>query len=84
MKSQTDLSSLTMEELQKRVKVAKTATGLLAGIVILQFAIGIYLTIKQGFNVFTIIPLCFMPLIFVNSTQIKKLNDEIAKRKTNT
>jgi len=81
MKNQPDLSSLTLEELQKRVKVSKMATGILAGIVILQFGIGVYLTIKQGFNVFTVIPLCFMPLIFVNLGQIKKLNEEIAKRK---
>lgn len=81
MKNQTDLTSLTLEELQKRVKIAKTATGLLAGIVFVQFAVGLYLTVKQGFNVFTVIPICFLPLVIVNSAQIKKLNEEIAKRK---
>lgn len=81
MKKEPELSTLTIEELTKKAKTTKFATGALLGIIIMQFAIGIYLTIQQGFNVFTVIPMAFLPLVIVNYTSLKKINDEIAKRK---
>lgn len=80
MKNQPDLTTLSLEELQKRAKTTKTATGLLGGILFVQFAAGIFLTYKQGFNVFTIIPAAFLPLLIINITTLKKINEEIAKR----
>jgi hypothetical protein len=80
MKKEPELSLLTIEELEKRAKTTKTASIMLAVIIGLQFAIGIYLTFKNGFNVFTIIPLAFLPMLIVNFTNIKKIKEEIAKR----
>lgn len=81
MKNNTDLSQLSLEELHKRAKTSRFATGLLLGVIILQFCIGIYLTIKQGFNVFTIIPMAFLPMVMINYAGLKKINEEITKRK---
>lgn len=81
MKKQPELSELTIEELEKKAKTSKTATGALAGILIVQLAAGIYLTIKQGFNVFIILPVAFLPLILANIASLKKLKEEIASRK---
>jgi hypothetical protein len=81
MKNNTDLSQLSLEELHKRAKTSRFATGLLLGVIILQFCIGIYLTLKQGFNVFTIIPMAFLPMVMINYAGLKKINEEIAKRK---
>lgn len=81
MKNQPDLSELTNEELNKRAKTAKVVTGMLSGIVLIQFAAGIYLTVQKGFNVFTIIPVAFLPLLAVNYYNVKKINDEVARRK---
>jgi len=81
MKNQPDLSALTTEELNKRAKIAKVVTGMLFGIILIQFAAGIYLTIQKGFNVFTIIPVAFLPLLAVNYYNVKKINDEVARRK---
>jgi hypothetical protein len=80
MKNQPDLSTLTIEELQKRAKTTKAATGALAGILLVQLIVGIYLTFKQGFNVFIVLPVAFLPLIIVNYTNINKIKEEIAKR----
>ncbi len=80
MRKEPELSTLSIEDLNKRAKTTKTATGLLLGIIILQFAIGTYLTIKQGFNAFTIIPLAFLPMVIVNYANLKKIKEEIAKR----
>lgn len=81
MKKEPELSSLTIEELEKRAKTTKTASIMLAVVIGLQFAIGIYLTFKNGFNVFSIIPLAFLPMLIVNFSNIKKIKEEIARRK---
>ena len=80
MKKQPDLSILTIEELHKKAKTSKMASGALAGILIVQLAVGIYLTILQGFNVFIVIPIAFIPILILNFNEIKKINAEIARR----
>ncbi|TDP59508.1 redox-active disulfide protein 2 [Flavobacterium dankookense] len=81
MKDQSDLSTLTLTELHKRAKSTKLASGLLIGIIIVQFITGIFLTIKQGFSIFIIIPVAFLPMVAVNYSNLKKIKEEIAKRK---
>jgi hypothetical protein len=80
MKNQQDLSTLTSEELDKRAKTTKTAAILLAVIIGIQFFVGLFLTIKQGFNVFIVIPFAFLPLMIINFVNVKKINEETAKR----
>jgi 1,4-dihydroxy-2-naphthoate octaprenyltransferase len=81
MKKDENLSILSIEELNKKAKTAKLVTGLLAGMLIVQFAVGIYMTTLQGFNVFIVIPLAFLPILILNYTNIRKINEEIASRK---
>lgn len=80
MKKETNLSTLTVEELEKRAKTTKITSIMLAVIIAIQFGIGIFLTLSKGFNVFTVIPLAFLPMLIVNFTNIKKIKAEIAKR----
>ena len=80
MKDQSDLSTLSLTELHKRAKFTKLASGLLIGVIIVQVITGVFLTIKQGFSVFIIIPVAFMPLVAVNHLNLKKIKEEIAKR----
>jgi hypothetical protein len=80
MKKETNLSTLTVEELEKRAKTTKIASIMLAVIIAIQFGIGLFLTLSKGFNVFTVIPLAFLPMLIVNFTNIKKIKAEIAKR----
>lgn len=77
---ETDLSTLTKEELLKREKTTKNTSALLVGILILQLAAGIFLTIKQGFSVFIILPVAFVPILIVNNTNLKKIRAEIDVR----
>jgi hypothetical protein len=81
MKNQPKLSELSIEQLEKRAKTTKISTGALSGILLVQLAAGIYLTIKQGFNVFIILPVAFLPLVLVNISTLKKIKEEIATRK---
>jgi hypothetical protein len=80
MRKEIDLSTLTIEELVKRAKTTKIASLMLGIILAIQFGIGIFLTISKGFNVFTFIPLAFMPILIINFTHLKKIREEIAKR----
>ncbi|MGC4039398.1 MAG: hypothetical protein QM710_00995 [Flavobacterium sp.] len=76
-----NLSGLSLEELNKRTKTVKTVTAMLAAVLFIQFAVGIYLLATKGFNVFVILPVAFLPILIANYINIKKLNEEIARRK---
>ena len=77
---ETDLSKLTREELLKQEKTAKTVSAFLFGTIFIQFAAGVFLTFKQGFNVFTILPVAFIPILIVSKTNLKKIRAEIDLR----
>ncbi len=77
---ETDLSKLTIEELLKQEKTAKIVSAFLLGTIIIQFTVGVFLTFKQGFNVFTILPIAFVPILIVNKTNLKKIRTEIDSR----
>ncbi|WP_439554645.1 hypothetical protein [Flavobacterium macrobrachii] len=82
MKKQPELSELSIEELEKRAKMTKLSSTMLIVAILFQFLTGVYLTFKNGFNVFIILPMAFLPLIIVNFTNLKKIKEEIAKRKS--
>jgi len=82
MKKQPELSELSIEELEKRAKMTKLSSTMLIVAIVFQFFTGVYLTFKNGFNVFIILPMAFLPLIIVNFTNLNKIKDEIAKRKS--
>jgi len=74
------LDTLSVEELKKKEKVVKTSTGVLLGSVILMIGAGLYLTTKQGFNAFTILPIAFLPMLMMSFKQLKAIKAELAKR----
>lgn len=76
-----ELTELSLAELQKRQKTATTMSWLMGIIILIQLASGIYLTMQQGFNVFIILPLVFIPLLIVNIANVKKIKEEIGLRK---
>ncbi len=75
------LTELSITELNKREKTATTMSWLMGIIIFIQLASGIYLTTIQGFNVFIILPLVFIPLLIVNIANVKKIKDELASRR---
>jgi uncharacterized membrane protein YccF (DUF307 family) len=74
------LDTLSVDELKKKEKVVKTTTGVLIGSVIVMIGAGLYLTIEQGFNAFTILPIAFLPMLMMNFRQLKAIRAELAKR----
>ncbi len=75
-----DYTKLSLEELKKKQKGAQLATSLLTGIIIVQSAVGIYLTFTNGFSVFTMMPVVFFPILMMSYNNLKKIREEIASR----
>ena len=82
MKKQKPLVDLSLVELEKRAKFTKSMTWFFVGVMMVQLISGIYLTVKQGFSIFIIIPIAFLPMAYMMNSELKKINEEIAKRKS--
>jgi hypothetical protein len=77
-----DYSQYSIEELTKKEKTAKVATITLGVVVFLQFLVGLFLTYKQGFSIFIVLPFTFLPILIVNISTMKKIRAEIDSRNT--
>lgn len=79
---QVPLSELSQEELLKKEKTSKAANAALGGLLIVLVASTVYLTYLQGFSVFTVLPVAFLPLFILNVSNLRKIQAEIASRNT--
>ena len=74
------LSHLSDEVLTKSYNTAK---GILIGFIVvfvLLFITAIFITIKKGFGVFTILPIDFISILMSNITNFNKLKAEMESR----
>lgn len=76
-----DLTQLTNEELQLEAKKQKSAFNAFKFIIGLLVGVSIYLTIKSGFGVFTILPVAFAPLLFAMKARLNEIKKEMESRK---
>jgi Ca2+/Na+ antiporter len=79
MKEQ-DLSKLTTDELKAKEKTIRVSFYFMLGAVFILLSSSIYLTIVKGFNVFTVLPIAFLPLVKLFSKQLKQIKGELEKR----
>lgn len=70
------LEELSNEELLKREKMIITVTYTLAGMLLLLFGLGIFLTFKKGFTALTVVPIALLPIVIINIGNIKKIKAE--------
>ena len=80
MEKPEGLAYLSDEVLTKSYNTAK---GILIGFIVvfvLLFATAIFITIKKGFGVFTILPIVFMSVLMSNITNFNKLKEEMKNR----
>jgi hypothetical protein len=77
---QESLSNLSIDELKAKEKSLKTAAGMLTGMMVVMFAVGIYMFFQNGFSVFSILPVAFMPLVGGLFAKIKDVRSEVASR----
>ena len=74
------LSEMSVEELNQQQKSIKFVTGVMIGALIAMGAIGVFLTFQKGFSVFTILPVCFLPLAIINFKKLKEIREELRLR----
>ena len=78
--AQKELAELTDPELLQEAKKAKSTKifdGLIFGVLI---GIAIYSTVKNGFGLFTFLPLVYVPIAAKNKTKNKELEDLLKER----
>jgi hypothetical protein len=78
--AESDLSKLSLENLEKQHRILKQSTSVLGGLIIIMALAGGYLTFKQGFSIFTVLPIFFLAMIPINLKKIKNIKAEIASR----
>ena len=77
---QDEFSTLTVEELNKKLATIQKLTIMLGVILVLMAISGVFITMKRGFYVFTVLPVSFLPILIANVTNAKKIKAEIASR----
>lgn len=77
---QKALSEFSREELQSEVKKRSAFFTVFVFMVFLTVGTAIYLTIKSGYGVFTILPVAFVPLVLMIKKTLADAKKELASR----
>lgn len=76
-------TKMTLDELNAKAKSLKSITSAFSGILLIMTFAGVFLSIRQGFSVFSVLPVAFLPLLVININSIKKIKEEIQSRESN-
>lgn len=74
------LVTLSVEELINKEKKLKQGLGVLIGAIAVLFVACIILTVMKGFQVFTVLPVAFLPIVIASFTNLKEVQQEIKSR----
>jgi hypothetical protein len=80
---QKELTDLTEQELIKEEKSQKQLYYFYNGLIGFMIGIAIYSFAKKGFNLFSFLPLIFIPFIIIMNKNYKAIKNEIKRRKNN-
>ena len=79
MKNQ-NLGLLDIKTLHKRQTLLKALTAILAGMLVVLFAITIYISIKNSFSPLLVVPIALMPILILNVLNINTIKKELDSR----
>lgn len=74
------LSDMSLDELKSQEKTQSGLLGALIGLVVIMSFVAGFMTYQKGFNVFTVLPVAFFPLVPVGLVSLKKTKAEISSR----
>lgn len=77
---QKALSEFSREELHLEVKKRTAFFTVFCFMVVLMIGTAVYLTIKSGYGVFTILPVAFIPLLLIIKKTVSDAKKELATR----
>lgn len=73
-------SKLSLDELNTKAKNLKKVTSIFTGVLmVLMFAV-IFLAIRQGFSMMTLVPTALLPMLIVNIMSLNAIQKEIKSR----
>jgi hypothetical protein len=73
-------AKMSLEELKATEKKMKVAIGAFIGMLITLAILVIYLSLRDGFSVFLIMPFTLIPILIANLMGMKKIQEEIKSR----
>lgn len=79
MKEQ-DLTKLTVEELKSKAKTLRMVSVILLAAMFIMVISGIFFMMKTKSTALTLLPIAFLPLVIIFSSQLKKVQEELKKR----
>ncbi len=74
-------STYTKEELLKKLKTQKLLFTVKVIVIILMFVFAFYSTTQNGVSFYTFLPLFFIPMAYLMYADVKKIKEELDKRK---
>jgi Na+-transporting methylmalonyl-CoA/oxaloacetate decarboxylase beta subunit len=79
MKNQ-NLGLLDTETLLKKQRSLKVLTGMLAGMLMVLFALTIFISIKKTFSPLSVVPIALLPIVILNLLNLKTIKKELDSR----
>lgn len=73
-------AKMSLEELKATEKKMKVAISAFIGMLIVLAISVAYLTLRDGFNVFLVLPFTLIPILMANVMGMKKIQEEIKSR----
>ncbi|MGY4385922.1 hypothetical protein ACVWYN_002970 [Pedobacter sp. UYP24] len=78
--TQENLDQMTSEELIKYQRLMSLSTKIIGICVLVMAAAGVFITLKRGFNVFTITPIVFLIILGLKYTNLKMVKEAVKAR----
>ncbi|MGJ1198637.1 redox-active disulfide protein 2 [Sphingobacterium spiritivorum] len=75
-----NLKEMSDEELLKKKRITSTATGVLAGMLLLLLILATYISLTKGFSALIVIPIALSPTLILNFKTIKEIKLELKSR----
>ncbi|WPO80794.1 redox-active disulfide protein 2 [Flavobacterium sp. KACC 22761] len=74
-------SEMSTEELIKNHKTLKTVNTIFAVVLIMLFALNIFIVCMKGFSAMNVVPIALLPILFLNANNLKEIKKELESRK---
>ncbi|MGJ1364754.1 redox-active disulfide protein 2 [Sphingobacterium spiritivorum] len=75
-----NLKEMSDEELLKKKRITSTATGVLAGMLLLLLILATYISFTKGFSALIVIPIALSPTLILNFKTVKEIKLELKSR----
>ncbi|MGJ1262201.1 redox-active disulfide protein 2 [Sphingobacterium spiritivorum] len=75
-----NLKEISDEELLKKKRITSTATGVLAGMLLLLLILATYISLTKGFSALIVIPIALSPTLILNFKTVKEIKLELKSR----